>query len=160
MIELSVQEINNANSFNYTWVNGLGDTIGKSNTITFAANDAEAIPPYFARVTFGDCGTVSSIPVNVNVIEIPAFSVTNNGPVCQGTAVQLSATEVANGNYTWRDASTGDIISTLQNPIILAIDATTTYELSISKDGCNNGQIASTTVDVFEKPSITNLASS
>ncbi len=160
MIELSVQGENNNSSFKYIWTNGLGDTIGKLSTITFAATANIAIPPYFSKVTHGDCGTVSSIPINVNIIDIPVFTVSNSGPICQGEAVQLFASEVENGFYSWRNASTGIIISTLQNPTISSVDSTTTFDLTITKADCNNGRTVSTTVNVIEKPTIINLSES
>ena len=157
MIELSIQETANNDSFIYAWLNGQGNMIGRDRSIAIAASDPLAIPPYFAIISLGECGEISSIPVQVPVVEIPQISVSNNGPVCRGNEVQLSATEVENATYIWTDAQTGTIVSTQKNPTILNIDTTSTFNLTVNIPGCTSGSTTSTTVIVNQTSTITDL---
>ncbi len=158
MINLSVQETSTTNSATYSWLNGQNDTIGKERAISIAANDPLAISPYKVNVTHGSCGSISSIPVRVTILDIQAFAVNNSGPVCQGSEVQLMTTALENATYTWTDAETGTIVSTLQNPTILNIDTTTTFNLTVQIAGCDNSSTVATTVIVKQRPTITNLS--
>jgi len=159
MIELGVQAINLDTQANYSWLNGNGETIGMGATLALLASDSMAIAPYTLSIIVADCGEILSTPTDVEVIEIPQISVTNSGPVCQGAAVQLMATTVENASYTWTNAQTGAIVSTSQNPTILTIDSITTFNLLVNLSGCENGTSAMTTVEINQKPIITELPS-
>jgi len=157
MIELSVQATTSTNQFTFLWLNGQGDTIGRERSMAITTNDSLAIPPYFAKISMSGCAEVTSMPIQVPVVEIPQIAVSNNGPVCQGNEVQLSATEVENASYIWTDAHTGTIVSTLKNPTILNIDTTSTFNLAVTIPGCTNSSSMSTTVLVNQKSTITDL---
>ena len=158
MIELAAQETNMDDQSIYIWSNGNGETIGRERAITFPANAPLAIPPYSLKVSMADCGAIFSVPTQVEVIELPQISISNSGPVCQGSDVQLMAVTIENATYTWTDAQTGTIVSTLQNPTILNIDTATTFNLKVSLPGCENSVSVSTTVEINKKPIITGLA--
>jgi len=157
MIEFSIQETYSTDDFTFLWLNGRGDTIGRERAIAIAANDPLAIPPYYARISLGNCTEVASMPVQIPIVEIPQISVSNNGPVCQGTEVQLSATDVENANYVWTDAETGTIVSTQKNPTVLNIDTISTFNLTLTIPGCTNSSLTSTTVLVNQKSTIKDL---
>ena len=158
MINLSVQETVNSNLSTYIWLNGQNDTIGSERSISIATTNPLAISPYMAKVALGSCGEISSVPVPVTVLEMPQLSVDNSGPVCQGGEVQLMAADIENATYTWIDAQTGTIISTLQNPTILNIDTTTTFTLTVKIAGCENSSSIATTVMINPRPTIADLS--
>lgn len=158
MINLSVQEITSSNNATYLWLNANNDTIGRERIISIATTDDLAISPFIVKVFYGECGEISSIPTPVSIIQVPELSVKNNGPICHGEEVQLMAATVENAIYTWTNAETGTIVSTQQNPTILNIDTTTTFNLTVNMAGCENTNSISTTVFVNRQPTIVDLA--
>ena len=80
-----------AGSVSYNWTNGAGTSIGTGSNVTLAANDANAISPYVVQVTVDGCTSEFAVPVEVQVDELPTAVATNNGPICSGDQVVLSA---------------------------------------------------------------------
>ncbi len=113
--------------------------------------------PSKANVTTGDAGTYSVVDVvsgctspaaTTTVVINPAptsATASNNGPICAGATLQLSATTVANATYNWTGPN---IFNNQQNPS--KTNATTsdagTYSLVTVVSGCSS--IASTTTVV------------
>lgn len=76
--------------------------------------------------------------------QTPVATPTNNGPVCQGGSVQLTANAIPGGSYSWTGPN--GFTSPSQSPIFTA-DVSGTYQLVITAQGCASIP-ASTTVTV------------
>jgi len=76
----------------------------------------------------------------------------NNGPVCQGTTLNLTATYIAGATYQWTGPN--GFSSTDQNPVINNVSgfANGTYTVTATKNGCTSQQ-QFTTVTIYTTPS-------
>jgi hypothetical protein len=66
---------------------------------------------------------------------------TNNGPVCAGTSLQLSATPIIGVTYTW--SGPNGFTSNLQNPVISGVTtaASGTYTVTATLGGCTSAPV-------------------
>ncbi|MBK8701458.1 MAG: gliding motility-associated C-terminal domain-containing protein [Saprospiraceae bacterium] len=110
---------------------------------------------YFKRIYFTTTGIICEEQSNVVVIEIknkpaPVFA-SNNGPICEGSDLQLSGTLVAGAQYAWNGPD--GFASIIQNPIIYGVTAAKTgiYMVQVTVNGCVSDQ-SSTSVVVKTKP--------
>lgn len=96
-----------------------------------------------------DTSTVASIIID-NLNQVGAA---NDGPICAGDTVELSATFIPNATYVWRGpdnfSAMGQIVNTVARPGEYMVDISTTT-------GCENS--ASTTVSIITPPEITALS--
>ncbi len=119
---------------------------------SFTVSDPTATPlattTYNVTITYS-CGSTLTDDVIVNVIPPPVATASNNGPVCVGETLQLSAT--GGVSYSW----SGPLFysSSEQNPSIPNIDLINagTYTVTVTDaNGCTN--TASTNVVVHQPP--------
>jgi PKD repeat protein len=77
----------------------------------------------------------------------------NNGPVCQGTQLKLSATAIDGASYNWTGPN--GFTSSQQNPVISNVSpaASGDYSVSASKNGCTSS-LQTTFVTVIAIPSV------
>jgi len=89
---------------------------------------------------------VASTPLVITVNAKPNTIASNNGPVCVGASIQLSATE----GDTFRWTGPNDFSSELQSPLIpdAQLNMSGIYTLTATLNGCTN--TSSTTVQVLE----------
>ena len=153
LISLNIQQTYTGTTVTYSWVNATGTEISTSNSLSILSTDANAISPYSVQVMVDGCNSDFSAPTNVFINPSPVTTASNNGPICSGDEVQLFAGTVVNGTYEWVEQSSGTLVSTSQNPIIPNISATTTYELTVTANGCTASSAVSTTVTVSPNPS-------
>jgi gliding motility-associated-like protein len=97
-------------------------------------------------------GCTNTITTTVTVNALPVATVSNNGPVCAGSALSLTGGPAGMTTYSWTGPN--GFTSLLQNPSVSA-NATLTmsgvYTLTVTNgSGCMS--IASTTVTVNENP--------
>ena len=151
MIVLSVQEQYTGGVIAYEWTNGAGTIIGTTSTMMIAPTDANAISPYRVMVSVDGCQSPLAVPANVEISNLPQAIATNGGAICPNGVAQLFANPVTGATYEWRDAATGNIVSTIQNPT-LSPSITTTYELTVINNGCVSNPLATTTVTVNDTP--------
>jgi hypothetical protein len=80
----------------------------------------------------------------------PEISVSQNSPVCEGQALQFTATSVEGAQYLWRGP--GGFVSTLANPAIASVNAANegNYTVTVSLGSCL--KIATTNVAIISKP--------
>ena len=78
----------------------------------------------------------------------PAPAASNNGPICSGGTLQLSASTAAGATYAWTGPN--GFTSTAQNPSIPGVNAaaTGTYSVTITVGGCTS-TASSTTATVL-----------
>ncbi len=142
----------------YTWTNGAGNVVTTTtNTLAVAGN--LVVSPYTVSVAANGCNSPASAPLNVTVNQLPTAIATNGGTICTGGNANLFA-QPSGGTYAWTVQGSSTVISTNQNPIILGVNATTTYVLSVTLNGCTSTNAATTTVNVTQKPTITGASGS
>ena len=161
MIDLSIQETYGGSTINYTWTNGDGTTIGSGATVSIAATDVLAVPPYRVMVDIDGCGSELSVPVDVTVYELPVAVPTNDGPMCIGEDVTLIASAQTDADYYWYDADPtigGLLISTNQNPVMTNL-ATGSYDyyLVVVQNGCESSA-EMTSIEINPEPSLNPVA--
>ena len=94
-----------------------------------------------------------TVTVTVNAIP-PAPTAGNNGPVCAGGTLQLTASTIAGASYAWTGPN--GFASALQNPTIAGVTAAAAgvYSVSVAVSGCDS-TAATTTVAVRALPTAT-----
>jgi PKD repeat protein len=96
--------------------------------------------------------TANSNNIIVVVNAVPTVTAGSNSPVCEGTAINLTATTVASGTYAW--SGPNSFSSTSQNPTIAT--ATTadagSYSVIVTANGCVSTASATS---VVVNPSLT-----
>lgn len=123
----------------YVWSTGqTGSSITVSPSVTTT---------YSVSATAGGSGSATSV---VTVNPIPASPVAgSNSPVCSGSALNLTASNIANATYSWTGPN--GFTSSQQNPTIAnaTVAATGTYIVSATVLGCANEP---DTIDVVVNP--------
>ncbi len=132
-----------------------------SNTLIGTGSPITVTPPagapstsYYATITGGSgCGSVTSNDTVVVLQTIvPGLVAGNNGPICAGAPLNLTANPaIAGATYAW--TGPGGFTSTLQNPSIAvsAVGNSGIYTVTPTLAGCT-GASASTTVTVNPVP--------
>ena len=128
-------------TISYAWTGPNGYTAAVQHP-----TDATAAGTYTLTVTASGC---TGSPASVTVIsEAPALQVSNAGPFCEGTPVQLNSSTPVPGTIIYSWTGPNGYTSSLQNPS----DATQggIYSVVISVNNCTN--LASTVVTVNPNP--------
>jgi gliding motility-associated-like protein len=136
---------------NYNWSGPSGFTSSQQNVVIPNAAAINA-GTYAVSVTLNGCTstTPASIPVAVN--QTPSAPlITNNSPLCEGSLLNLSASDIAGANYSWTGPN--GFVSSLQNNAIPSIDRANAgaYNVTATVNGCTSPS-ASTSVVVDQKP--------
>lgn len=93
------------------------------------------------------CGTSSAANVNLLVNNLPAApTASNNGPLCQGQTLNLTASSVTGATYFW--SGPGGFNSSAQNPVITNVNSSKSglYSVYVSVSGCGVSATSSTIV--------------
>lgn len=94
---------------------------------------------YRAAVKNGSCPTAFSVPATITVNQIPNTPVaSSNGPLCEGSNLQLNASNEPGSNYNW--SGPNGFSSTLQNPTINGVSTANagTYSVTNTLNGCTS----------------------
>ena len=137
-------------TFAWTGPNGYGTTL--QNPVR-----ANAQPAYSGNYTFvvteNGCTSLPAV-VSVVVHAAPVLNaVSNNGPLCTGATLQLSANSFANGTYTW--SGPNGFVSSVQNPSIanVGLAHAGNYTVSVTDaNGCHELNPGVTTVVINPTP--------
>lgn len=122
-------------------------------SLTFNAATVNEAGNYSVSVTVDGCTSDLSGMFAVNVNSIPAAPVASyNGPVCEGTVLQLATDFVPGASYFWTGPN--NFNSTNQNPLVFPADQTDagTYFVSIVVNGCPSASSAPLLVQVNDAP--------
>ncbi len=134
----------------YSWTNsatsiglgasGNGDIMGftATNPSTTAQSGTVTVTP-----AIGACvGTPTTFTITVNPVPVPTAQ--NNGPLCPGDQLDLTATGLPGSSYSW--SGPGSYSSSTQNPSVAAVSAADagTYTVTVTLAGCSG--TASTTL--------------
>src|SRR5438094_3607733 len=121
----------------YSWT-GPNGFISSLQNPAIANVTTAASGTYSVTVTVNGCiSTPSTTTATVNAIPSPATA-SNNGPICAGSALQLSASTVAGATYSWTGPNGFASIS--QNPSIAnaTIAASGSYSVTVMVNGCTS----------------------
>lgn len=149
-LTLSASSVSGA-TYLWTGPNGFTSTM-QNPTVSMHAADTMS-GTYTVSATMNGCTSLTEITM-VIVHPSPAKPAAgNNGPVCEGAPLTLSASTVSGASYQW--TGPGGFGSTQQNPTVgpaatLAMGGT--YYVSATKDGCTS-TADSTIVAVHPIPS-------
>ena len=150
----------------FNWVGPLGasDSTFIHNPELVTTSGMTSIPfgnePYLPGewsviVTDANGCTAESPVTNVEINSIPPAEAFNNGPICIGQDVLLSATQVTDAQYEWREVGSTTVISTNQNALISGLTTTTSFELTVISNGCISQPLDTTVVEVHSQPMVT-----
>jgi len=141
----------------YSWTgpNGFSSSLQNPSIIN-STTAASGI--YSVTATVNGCtGVAGTIVTTVN--PIPASPVvTNNSPLCEGSALSLTASNITGASYSWNGPN--GFISTSQNPNITNVSAahSGTYSVTVTVNGCTSA-VASQNVVVNLIPSSPSVSS-
>jgi len=155
-----------APTLSYRWRKG-GVNLFDGGSISGAATAMLTINPtatgnagsYDVVVTDGFGQTQTSTAASLTVNSTPAPVAGNNGPVCVGQTLQLSASTISGATYSW--SGPNSFTSGQQNPSIASatLAASGTYSVSATVAGCVS-PVAMTSAVVNTAPSSTITAPS
>lgn len=137
------------------------DIIGASSTTstTFTTPALTSIKYYRAKVGSGSCIVYSNVQT-ISVTALPATPTsTNNGPLCAGSTLNLTASTITGATYAWTGPNS--FTSTSQNPSIATITTAGagTYSVTATVNGCTS--VAGTTsVTVNNYPTNVSISAS
>ncbi len=105
---------------------------------------------YSVTVTNGSCSATSAV-TTITQTAAPVVTASSNGPVCEGSTINLSASAVNNATYSWTGPN--GFTSSLQNPVINNATATHagTYSVTVTVNACAS---APATVNVVVDPQV------
>ena len=148
-LNLSVTNISGAS---YSWT-GPNSFTSSSQSPTKTGTTVADSGVYSVSVTLAGCGTIGPYTTAAVINRVPTTpTLTNNGPLCVGDNLNLTATQYSGGTYSWTGPNS--FTSTQQNPTRASVfnSYAGTYTATISANGCTSGQ-GSTTVTINNVPS-------
>ena len=106
----------------------------------------------FKTINSQGCDSTVTLVLTLNPTPSAVFAASNS-PVCSGTSIDLTATSVAGGSYTWTGPA--NFKSNEQNPTILDITSGQGgfYSVTVSINGCPS-TATTTRVDILQAPVI------
>lgn len=137
-----------SDTYNWTGPNSFSSA-AQNPTLSSATTNASGT--YRIIRTSSVCGNASTSTVSVTINATPTTSASNNGPLCTGQTLSLTATGNGGDTYNWTGPNS--FSSTNQNPAI--VNATTaasgTYSVTRTASGCPSAA-ANTTATVNAPP--------
>ncbi|WP_276132404.1 T9SS type A sorting domain-containing protein [Polluticoccus soli] len=137
----------------YYWAGPAGfSTTGQYPTIPNATSIIAG--KYYVRVNVNGCMSLADTTVVVLQITTPTPEAGSNGPICEGTNLQLTALQIPNASYKWKGP--GGFSSNAQNPALpnAAPETAGQYIVEANVDGCISLP-DTVTVDVKRSPTVT-----
>jgi hypothetical protein len=153
-----------ANAISQSWTTTGTAAITNATTLTpsytFTSADIAAGSVSFTLTATGNAPClIDTSTVTYTLTAAPTLTVGNNGPVCEGSTLSLSSTNIAGATYSW--TGPGGFVNSTQNPTVSS-NATTamagTYSLTVSgiTGGCPD-VTGTTTVVVNPKPATSSI---
>jgi len=136
-IQLSIPAVAGAS---YSWTGPNEFTSSVQNPVINNAGMDNA-GNYSVVVTVGQC---SSIPATTWVVvkTVPAApSISSNSPLCEGTSLSFSATNIAGASYNWYGPNA--FTSSQQNPLLSGVSVSNsgTYSITVTVNGCTSAPV-------------------
>lgn len=133
---------------NYSWSPSTGLSSATGSTVT--ANPT-VTTTYTVTGTTGTCSNTATTTVTVN--PVPTVIASNNGPLCEGSTMQLTATSLPGTSYTWSGPN-GFSANTQNGSIPATINAGGTYTVTTSLNGCTSSTTTNVVVNSGQVPVI------
>jgi hypothetical protein len=144
-LELTASSLGIVNGYQWEGPNGFYST---AQNIRIANISLNASGTYTVRTFRGNCHSEAA-RVQVTVLPTPTPLVAgNNGPLCQGQVLQLTASSFAGATYAW--SGPGGFTSTEQNPVVNQ-PQTGTYQVKATLGACSS-PFAETQVTILAAP--------
>jgi gliding motility-associated-like protein len=144
----------NLTGASYSWTGPNGFTSTQQNPVI---NNASATNSgtYKVSVTVNGCTstTPASVPVTVNQTP-PAPLLTNNGPLCEGSTLNLSASNIAGASYLWNGPN--GFGSSSQNNSVPNVTSAYAGNYSVTATANNCVSPATSMAIVIDKPGTVN----
>jgi large repetitive protein len=119
----------------YSWTGPNGFTSNDQNPIVTEAGT------YIVTATVNGCAS-TAVSTNVEINAIPeAPEASNNGPVCEGSTITLSASDITDATYSWTGPN--GFTSDDQNPIVTEAGI---YIVTATVNGCTSDEAETTVV--------------
>jgi gliding motility-associated-like protein len=146
----------NAFGVTFQWNGPSGFTSNLQNPTIADVTEANNQGVYTLTITDNATGCVSEeAAVVVNIIPIPESpSITNNGPICEGEDLILTAGLVEGATYTWYDGDDNVIAVTAENTLTISpatLADAGEYGVSVTVGGCVSA-ISTTNVQIKATP--------
>lgn len=145
----------------YNWTGPNGYTSSSQNPIITSATIADA-GDYSVTITVGGCATSAPSITTVLITPSPVVvGILNNGPLCEGEDLELTAPFIAGVTYSW--TGPGGFTSTDQSPVIVSVnenDHQGDYSLIVTDtvSGCSSIPVT-TTVFIDDQGSLVIITS-
>ena len=147
----------------YDWTNsntGIGaPASGVDIWPTFSATNGGAAAITSTITVTPSIGSCVGTPITFDIIVNPQPTITanNNGPLCEGADINLTASNVAGGNYTW--SGPNGYNNNTQNPTIPASVAGDfgTYTVTVTAAGCSGSATTTVVMNPGTQPTITQV---
>jgi trimeric autotransporter adhesin len=133
---------------NYTWSPSTGLSSTSGTTVT--ANPTTTTT-YTVTGTNGTCSNTASMTVTVN--PVPTVIASNNGPLCEGSTMQLQANSLPGTSYNWSGPN-GFTASTQNGSIPATLSAAGTYTVTTSLNGCTSSTTTNVVINSTQVPVI------
>ncbi len=138
---------------NYTWIAPNFNTQTTSEPFLTLTNvDPSVAGAWSVNITRNGCVSPNADPVLITIEASPNILAANNGPVCEGSPLNLSSTTINNVGYLW--SGPNGFASLTQNPTAMAIPGLYTVTAT-SLNGCSAS--ANTLVSTVERPTINTI---
>ena len=130
---LQLNSTNYAGTYSWGGPNGFTSAMQNPTKLNIQLTDS-GLYTLFVTAATGCSSAIDSI--HVVVFTIPVVMASSNSPVCAGQAINLSATTLAGGTYSW--SGPNSFTSLIQNPTIPAapIIDSGIYTVILSLNGC------------------------
>ena len=118
----------------YTWFGPDGFVSTVQNPI-ISSVDIMSTGTYNVTIVANNCDSPIS-SVDITIFPIPTVSLSSNSPICAGEDLNLNATSVVNGDYSWTGPQ--GFASADQNTVVnqAIVGSSGNYQLIVSADGC------------------------
>jgi len=136
-------------TYGWTGPNGFSSTLPNP---TIASTTLAAAGTYLVNITLNGCSSTAGTSTILINATPPAPKVFNNGPLCEGATLHLTASTVEDATYHWTGPD--GFTSTIQNPSLPAAVYTNSgkYYVTATVGGCTGLADSSMTVIVNDNP--------
>ncbi len=134
---------------NYSWSPSAGLSSATGTTVT--ANPT-VTTTYTVTGTTGSCSANASMTLTVN--PVPTVTATNNGPLCEGSTMQLQATSLPGTSYSWSGPN-GFSANTQNVSNTATVNAGGIYTVTTTLNGCTSSSTTNLVVNSGQVPVVT-----
>lgn len=120
----------------YIWNTPVGEFITTEPRLNLGDVQVSDQGNYTVIAKVNGCESQASSALNLQVNPVPTISASSNGPVCSGSLIDLTVTEIAGASYTWVGPG---FTSSLRNPRISQADSALhagKYKVIATLNGC------------------------